>query len=87
MTTKGAVPFTEAEELARDAEESAWLAAKSIVDHNAPLLAQIVALESPSGFTRRQREWLLAKSGDLTLKENLSTIDLAVQAKRALLRV
>lgn len=86
MTAAGPIPFTPEEDAARDAEEAGALAAKSVADHNRPLFADIVALEAPSGFTRRQREWLLAKSGDVPLKDSLAVIDVAIAGKRALLK-
>lgn len=86
MTANGPVAFTPAEETARDAEEAAWMAAKSVTDHNKPILSEIQAEESASGFTRRQREFLIANSDAGSLKTALSRIDAAIAAKRAALR-
>ena len=86
MTADGPIPFTPEEEAARDAEEAAWLAAKSVTDHNKPILAEIQAEESVSGFTRRQREFLIANSDAGPLKTAMSAIDAAIAAKRAALR-
>lgn len=86
MTADGPVPFTPEEEAARDAEEAAWLAAKSVTDHNKPILAEIQAEESASGFTRRQREFLIANSDAGSLKTALGAIDAAIAAKRTTLR-
>lgn len=86
MTAEGPVPFTPEEEAERDAEEAAWMAAKSIADHNKPLLAEIVAAESETGFTRKQREYMLAHLTDTSLKGRLQTVESAIAAKRAELK-
>ena len=53
---------------------------------NAGLLADILAAETPTGFTRRQREFLIANSAPGPLKTALTTIDDLIAAKRAALR-
>ena len=85
-TDKGNIPFTPEEEAECDIEEAAWLAAKSVTDYNKPILAKIQAEESVSGFTRRQREFLIANSDAGSLKTALGAIDAAIAAKRAALR-
>ena len=52
---------------------------------NAGLLAEIVAAEHPAGFTRRQREFLIANSAPGPLKTALGAIEDLIAAKRAAL--
>ena len=87
MTAKGPVPFTPEEEAERDAEESAWLAKRDVETHNKPLLADIEAAESETGFSRKQREYLIANSPAGPLKAALGAVDVAIAAKRALLKL
>lgn len=86
MTADGPVPFTPEEEAERDAEEAAWQAKRDVEAHNKPLLADIQAAESETGFTRKQREYMLAHLTDAPLKANLQTVESAIAAKRAELR-
>ena len=83
MTGTSPVPFTPEEEAERDAEESAWLARRDIETHNKPLLADIEAAESETGFSRKQREYLLAHLTDTSLKRQLQMVETAIAAKRA----
>ena len=83
MTSDGPIPFTAQEEAERDAEESAWQAKRDIETHNKPLLADIQAAESETGFTRKQREYLLAHLTDTSLKGQLQMVETAIAAKRA----
>lgn len=83
MTADGPIPFTPAEEAERDAEEAAWLAKRDIENHNKPLLADILAAESETGFSRKQREYLLAHLTDASLKTRLQTVETVIAAKRA----
>lgn len=53
---------------------------------NAVLLAAIAAAEEPTGFTRRQREFLIANSAAGPLKTALTAIDDLIAAKRAALK-
>ena len=86
MTAKGPVPFTPEEEAERDAEESAWLAKRDVETHNKPLLADIEAAESETGFSRKQREFLLGSVTDTALKARLQAVESTSAAKRAELR-
>lgn len=83
MTADGPIPFTPEEEAARDIEEAAWLAKRDVENHNKPLLADIEAAESATGFTRKQREYLIANSPAGPLKVALGAVDAAIVAKRA----
>lgn len=83
MTAEGPVPFTPEEEAERDAEVSAELAKRDIENHNKPLLADILAAESETGFSRKQREYLLAHLTDASLKARLQTVETVIAAKRA----
>ena len=83
MTSDGPVPFTPEEEAERDAEEAAWLATRDIETHNKPLLADIQAAESETGFTRKQREYMLAHLADTSLKGRLQDVEDTIAAKRA----
>ena len=83
MTADGPVPFTPGEEDERDAEEAAWQAMRDIETHNSLLRAGIEAIEGPTGFTRRQREFLIANSPSDPLKVALTTIDDVIASKRA----
>lgn len=86
MTADGPIPFTPEEEAKRDAEEAAWLAKRDVEKHNKPLLADILAAEEATGFTRRQREYLLAHLADASLKGRLQMVETVIAAKRAELR-
>lgn len=80
------VPFTaaEEEEYARKVvEKSAKRAAE--VERNGVLDA-IIALETPTGFTRRQREFVLKNSSDVGAKSALATVDSDITKLRAKLK-
>ena len=51
------------------------------------LLSDIQVLEEPTGFTRKQREYLIANSPAGPLKAALGAVDVAIAAKRALLKL
>ena len=53
---------------------------------NAGLLANILAVEEPTGFTRKQREFLIANSAAGPLKAALTAIDDLIAAKRGELK-
>lgn len=86
MTADGPIPFTPEEEAERDAEEAAWRAKRDVENHNKPLLADIQAAESETGFTRKQREFLLDSVTDTALKARLQAVESTIAAKRAELR-
>lgn len=86
MTADGPVPFTPEEEAERDAEEAAWQAKRDIETHNKPLLADIQAAEAETGFTRKQREYMLAYLTDTSLKGRLQAVEDTIAAKRAALK-
>lgn len=86
LTADGPIPFTPGEEAEWDATEAAWVAQKSIEAHNKPLLFDIATAENATGFSRRQREYLIANSAPGALKTALSAVDAVIAAKRALLR-
>ena len=80
------VPFTaaEEEEYARKVVEKS--AAKAVESERKVVLDEIVSLETPTGFTRRQREFLLKNSADVGAKAALSTVDLDIAKLRAKLK-
>jgi hypothetical protein len=78
-TAQGNIPFTQDEEAQADADEKAFAAQQAA---NA-VIAQIEEIETPSGFTRRQREFLLAKSSDAGLKSALADVEDSISSLRA----
>ena len=62
-TSEGDVPFTEAEELERDAEESAHLAAQPAIEKakaNVPIIAELALTDLKS--IRAMREYIAAQT-------------------------
>ncbi len=67
-------PMSDADQAAYDARQAGYIAGQA----NNAIKAQIAALESPTGFTRKQREIILAGT--------LSTTDSQIAALRAQLK-
>lgn len=86
MTVDGPVQFTPEEEAQRDVEEATWSAQSSIEQHNGPLMDEIVDIESETGFTRKQREYMIANLSDVSLKSNLQSCESSIALIRAKLR-
>lgn len=82
MTADGPIPFTPEEEAARDIEEAAWLAQRDVAESNRAVSQAIDAIEQITGYTRRQREFILAVSTDHGLKQALETDDEKIAALR-----
>lgn len=79
-TANGMVPFTAEEERARDADEVRF----ADETHNRGVKAQIEAIEATTGFTRRQRDFIIANSQ--TLGAALQSIEGQIAVLRGRLR-
>ena len=80
------VQYTAAEE----EEHARKVAAKAIKDavesEHQLILGRILALETPTGFTRRQREFMLENSADDSVKTVLASVDADITKLRAKLK-